>query len=88
MTEKTTPKTDGQILIVDADKLTIDDLLTLEEAQTIREMVDALKRFTAKSDDPDAAEKIIRQMTVKQLLNQRAGLMEQFNELNSEFTPN
>jgi len=88
MTEKTTPKTDGQILIVDADKLTIDDLLTLEEAQTIREMVDALKRFTAKSDDPDAAEKIIRQMTVKQLLNQRAGLMEQFNDLNSEFTPN
>lgn len=77
-----------QVLVVDADSVTVDDLLKLEEAKTVREMIDALIGFTANSNDPDAAEQSIRSLSLRALLSQRAGLIEQFNNLQDEFVPN
>ena len=82
------PTTENRVLIVNADDVTVDDLLKLEEAKTIREMIDAFVRFTGHADDPEAAEAEIRKLTLSQLLRERSSLIEQFNELNEQMIPN
>ena len=95
MTNKKTPTKNNkqpaateQILVVNADDVTVEDLLLLEEAKTVRQMIDSLIRFTANADDPAVAETLIRGLSLRQLLSQRAGLIEPFQALQSEIVPN